>query len=142
MKKLITALSLVFAFLAVDFSEVHAQRGVVGVKVVPRAPAYRRPPMPARGFVWIGDSWRWQRGRYVFVPGFWTRPPARNARYVAGRWDRTRYGYVWIDGYWAGQHDRRDDRYGYNDRRDDHYRDRYDERDNRGRSNDRYRYDK
>ncbi len=141
MKKLLTGLLLAIFMVSGVSTEVSAQR-MMTVRVMPQAPKYRKPPMPARGFVWISDSWRWERGRYVFVPGYWMRPPNRNARYIAGRWDRTRYGWVWMDGYWAGnnsrdRYDYRDnDRYGGNGRYEDDYDRRYNDRNNNRRYND------
>ncbi len=111
MKKLLISAALVLAVLSGTTVDVMAQRVNIGVSVRPQAPHYRRPPMPARGFVWIGESWRWHRGRYVFVPGYWMRPPSRHARYVQGRWERNRNRWVWLDGYWTGRYNGRDRQY-------------------------------
>lgn len=64
------------------------------VMVRPSAPA------PFRGAVWIGPEWSWQRGRYVAVPGYWSRPVRYRAVWVNGYWDRGRRGYVWVPGHW------------------------------------------
>ncbi len=123
MKKILAVL-MVWVSIVGAVTDVAAQRPTMGVQVRPQVPAYRRPPMPARGYIWVAESWRWRHNRYAFVPGQWVLPPSRNARYVPGRWDRNRYGWVWIDGYWAGRNDNR----GYDDR-------------SRQRNDDRYYYD-
>ncbi|MFN4892254.1 MAG: hypothetical protein ACK5G0_00640 [Bacteroidota bacterium] len=55
---------------------------------------------PFRGAVWIGPEWRWQRGQYVYVPGYWAKPKRRGAIWTPGYWNNTRRGYVWIPGRW------------------------------------------
>jgi len=66
----------------------------VGIAVRPAAPA------PFRGAIWIGPEWRWQSGRYVAVPGYWSRPHRHRAVWIDGYWRHTRRGYVWVPGYW------------------------------------------
>ena len=57
-------------------------------------------PAPFSGAVWIGPEWRWQRGQYVHVPGYWARPHRYGAVWVPGHWKYTRRGYVWVPGRW------------------------------------------
>lgn len=56
-------------------------------------------PAPFVGAIWIAPEWRWQRGRYVVVPGYWARPH-RRAIYIPGHWSYSRRGYIWIPGRW------------------------------------------
>lgn len=57
-------------------------------------------PAPYMGAVWVGPEWRWQRGRYVAVPGYWARPHRVGAVWVHGHWKYTRRGYIWVPGRW------------------------------------------
>lgn len=66
----------------------------VNVAVRPASPA------PFRAAVWIGPEWRWQSGRYVVVPGYWSRPHRHRAVWVDGYWRHSRRGYVWVPGRW------------------------------------------
>jgi len=66
----------------------------VGIAVRPAGPA------PFRGAIWIGPEWRWQSGRYVAAPGYWSRPHRHRAVWVDGYWRHSRRGYVWVPGYW------------------------------------------
>lgn len=87
-----------FLFGLVIFAE--AQR--VGVRLsFPVNIAVHAPgPAPYRGSVWVGPEWRWQRDRYVSVPGYWARPHRHRAIWVEGYWRYSRRGYVWVPGYW------------------------------------------
>ncbi|HEY5056302.1 MAG TPA: hypothetical protein VII58_09090 [Acidobacteriaceae bacterium] len=75
-----------------------------------------RPPMPGPGFYWVDGYWRLDRGRYVWAPGVWQRPPYSGAYYTHGHWDHYPDGWRYHDGHW----DREDhgDHYDWN-RRDD-----------------------
>jgi len=55
---------------------------------------------PFRGAIWIGPEWRWNRGHYVVVPGFWAKPRRHRAYRVPGHWQYSRRGYYWRPGYW------------------------------------------
>src|SRR5579884_3947861 len=68
-----------------------------------------RPPAPGPGFIWIDGYWRWDRGRYVWVPGVWQRPPYAGAYWSHGHWDHYPDGWRYHEGHW----DRED--------HDDHY---------------------
>jgi|SRR6218665_574150 len=57
-------------------------------------------PAPFRGAVWVGPQWRWQSGRYVAAPGYWSRPQRHRSMWVEGYWRHSRRGYVWVPGYW------------------------------------------
>ncbi len=55
---------------------------------------------PYRGACWVEPDWKWQQGRYVFVPGHWDKPRGRHHRWVSGHWRHSRRGYVWSPGHW------------------------------------------
>ena len=57
------------------------------------------PPLHA-GWVWIPGYYRWNGRRYVWVNGYWGRPPRPRAVWIPGRWVPRGGGYVWIAGYW------------------------------------------
>ena len=74
---------------------------------------YGRPPMPGPGFIWVDGCWSFMRGRYVWVSGYWTRPP-----FVGGYWMAPRYeGRRFFGGFWAGGRNSYSDRgRGYSNR--------------------------
>ncbi len=73
----------------------------IAIRIGPPAPIVeRRPPPPARGFVWIDGYQRWDGGRYVWVPGRWDRPPRPGARWVGHRWVHRHNGWVMQEGHW------------------------------------------
>jgi hypothetical protein len=96
MKKfiMIAALSLVGAFTS-------AQAQVVRIR--PAAPVIVRPACPARGLVWVNDSWKWNRraNTYVYVSGYWAKPQRRGSLWIDGHWRKSRAGWRYVPGYWA-----------------------------------------
>lgn len=97
MKKTLLALLLA---LSLAPAAALAQAGVV-VRVGPPAPIVERhESAPHRGWVWIAGYHRWDRDRYVWVPGFWTAPPRPGAVWVAHRWEHRHDGWVLIEGHW------------------------------------------
>lgn len=65
------------------------------------------PPMPEPGFVWTRGYWAPVRGRYVWYPGRWSRPPYRGAAWREPRWEHEGRGWHYHDGGWRahGGHD-------------------------------------
>jgi hypothetical protein len=57
------------------------------------------PPLHA-GWVWVPGYYRWNGRRYVWVGGYWAKPPRPRAVWVPGRWVPRGGGYVWVAGYW------------------------------------------
>lgn len=96
MKKAIVMLAFVLSLsYAADAQFVRVQIGFPArYSVRPSRPA------PFHGAIWIGPEWRWQRGRYVAVPGYWARQHRHHAVWVPGYWMNSRHGYRWIPGYW------------------------------------------
>jgi hypothetical protein len=91
---------IIMALLLVSVSAIQAQH----VRVRLNFPAGIRSgsygSAPYRNSVWIGPEWRWQRGQYVSVPGYWARPGRYGAVWIPGHWKYTRRGYRWIPGQW------------------------------------------
>jgi hypothetical protein len=72
----------------------------VVVKEKPAPPVVLvRPASPYPNAVWVGDSWRWHRGRYVYVKGHYVKP-RRGMVWVDGHWKNTPRGFVWVKGHW------------------------------------------
>jgi len=96
MKASILALASLFCL----FTESTAQH--IRVRLDFPAGAIVRPVggSPFRGAIWIGPEWRWQRGRYVYVPGYWAKPNRRGSIWVPGYWNTTRRGHIWVPGRW------------------------------------------
>lgn len=96
MKKYLLVLTGLFVFETASFAQ-HIRVRLdfpAGVSVRPTGGG------PFRGAVWIGPEWRWQRGQYVPLPGYWAKPIRRGATWVPGFWKYTRRGYTWIPGRW------------------------------------------
>jgi len=55
---------------------------------------------PFAGAVWIGGYYRWSGAGWVWVRGYWGRPPWPRAHWIGGRWTRQGGGWVWVGGYW------------------------------------------
>jgi hypothetical protein len=94
-KKIVLALLFAITLLPA------ASLAQVAIRLGPPAPIYERPgPPPGRGFVWIGGYHNYVDGHYVWVPGYWGRPPYPGARWMAHRWVHRRGGYVLVQGHW------------------------------------------
>lgn len=67
----------------------------------PVAEATLAPASPGPTYVWVNDSWNWNRDARVYVvkPGYWVEPK-RKAVWVDGRWVKTRRGWKYAKGYW------------------------------------------
>jgi hypothetical protein len=96
MKKLFIPILSIF----ISYSTVNAQH--VSVNLSFPVGKVINPPgkAPFHGAIWIGPEWRWDRGRYVLVPGYWARPQKRNHKWKCGHWEKTRRGYIWVGGRW------------------------------------------
>jgi hypothetical protein len=87
------------------------------IQVVPSPAISEQPPppvvekvvvAPGPGYVWVPGAWMWQdggaheNGRWIWVAGYWSVPPAPQAHWVPGYWERTNFGgRRWRDGHWA-----------------------------------------
>ena len=96
MKKLGFVALILFAIITqVNAQHVRMRSGYPsGISV------YAGTPRPHAGAIWIGPEWRWHRGYYVSVPGYWARPRYSRAVWVPGYWQHSRRGYRWAPGYW------------------------------------------
>jgi len=64
--------------------------GYLGAPPPPPA-GYYRGPSPGAGYLWIDGYYYPSGSRYVWRPGYWSRPPHRGAIWVAPRYDGGRY---------------------------------------------------
>ena len=97
MKRVIIAILTFFFGFTVNLNAQHIRMRLdfpVGASIRPVSPA------PFAGAVWVGPEWRWQGGRYVYVPGSWVKPRRPGAVWAPGRWKYNRRGYVWMPGRW------------------------------------------
>jgi hypothetical protein len=58
------------------------------------------PPAPAADVLWLGGHWRWDSGKYVWVPGQYALRPTPTANWLPGYWDRDDAGWLWTEGRW------------------------------------------
>ena len=112
--KLMTAAlgAAVFSTAAVPaFSQIGF--GVTIGRTPPPLRYERRPPAPGPDFVWVDGFWRWDEGRYVWVPGRWDRPPFAGAYWSHPHYDHYADGWHYHEGHWDhedhGDHHDRDD---------------------------------
>lgn len=96
MKKVFVLLAMVTGISVVASAQRVRVRLDFPVTVSVGAPG----PAPFNGAIWIGPEWRWDRGRYVAVPGYWARPHHYRARWTNGYWKPRRGYYVWVPGRW------------------------------------------
>jgi hypothetical protein len=68
----------------------------IGEPPPPRA--YRVPPQPGPGYVWVEGYQYPERGQYKWHDGYWTRPPYQGAYWV----DPYHGGGQYYDGRWEG----------------------------------------
>src|SRR5262249_12711730 len=88
-----------FVFAAALALDVLAADIVVRV-APPRPIVESRGLAPSREHVWIQGYHRYDRDRYVWVPGRWERVPRRHAHWVPHRWVRRNDGWVLVEGHW------------------------------------------
>jgi hypothetical protein len=91
--------------LLVAFCGIGLVLSAAGAQVIVRGappPVIVERPGPAlhAGWVWVPGYYRWNGRRYVWVGGYWTKPPRPRAIWVPGRWVPRGGGYVWVNGYW------------------------------------------
>lgn len=57
---------------------------------------------PGPNYVWISDSWQWNRRTHNYTPksGYWVRPKKKSVVWVDGRWVKTRSGWKYVRGHW------------------------------------------
>lgn len=58
------------------------------------------PPAPGPGLTWVDGYWGIQRGRYVWMPGRWERPPYPGAYWSHPHWDHYDGGWQLEQGHW------------------------------------------
>jgi hypothetical protein len=66
----------------------------------PPPPIERYGPPPHPGWAWRGGFYRWDGRRYIWVPGYWVRPPRPAAVWVPGHWVAGPRGWYYVPGHW------------------------------------------
>jgi hypothetical protein len=97
MKHKLLLIVMIIALITADSTAQHVRVQMnfpIGVAVNPPGPP------PFAGAIWIGPEWRWNRGNYVCVPGYWSKPRHHRKYWKAGHWKYTKRGYVWVPGRW------------------------------------------
>jgi WXXGXW repeat (2 copies) len=92
---------MIIAVLSLISSLTSAQTQVVRIR--PVAQIAVRPVCPARGHVWVNDSWKWNHrtSTYAFVSGYWAKPHRRGSFWIDGHWRQSRAGWRYVPGHWA-----------------------------------------
>jgi hypothetical protein len=89
-----------------------AQTGVI-VQTAPPPPIHEVVPAPRSGYIWAPGHYQWRGDQYVWMRGHWM-PERYGYAYREPRWvQRGNSEWYLIGGDWV----RRDDRYGYDERR-------------------------
>lgn len=82
------------------FSQVYVG---LGIRIGP--PPVRKEVVvacPHPGWVWVAGYWRWRARahRYLWVKGYWVRPPRPYAVWVAPRWEQRHGEWIFFRGRW------------------------------------------
>jgi hypothetical protein len=85
-------------FTAPAFAQISF--GIVLGRTPPPVRYERRPPPPAEGYAWVDGYWGVNRGRYVWVPGVWQRPPYEGAYWNHPHYEHQRDGWHLQEGHW------------------------------------------
>lgn len=91
--------NLIVATIGATLFTACASESRVVVKDKPTAAVVVRPAPPYAGAVWIGEEWRWKRGRYVYVVPHYVHPRKAHV-WVPGHWRNSPRGFVWVKGHW------------------------------------------
>ena len=89
---------LIYIVLNLIFGCASPSHVVVKEKPAPPVVVVRSAP-PYHNAVWVGDSWQWRHGRYVYVRPHYVKP-RRGMVWVDGHWKNTPRGFVWVKGHW------------------------------------------
>ena len=73
---------------------------IIGRRTPPPVRYERRPPPPAEGYAWVDGYWGVNRGRYVWVPGVWQRPPYEGAYWNHPQYEHEQDGWHMQQGHW------------------------------------------
>jgi hypothetical protein len=57
-------------------------------------------PAPGPGFIMVPGCWEWSGARWVWVRGYWARPPQPRAVWVPGGWIGVGRARRWVPGHW------------------------------------------
>ena len=56
---------------------------------------------PGEGHLWASGYWLWTNDKYVWVPGYWTKPPSAEYVYIPGYWAYQTTAWVYVHGGWG-----------------------------------------
>ena len=59
-----------------------------------------RGTAPSPNHIWIAGLWKYDGGKYVWLPGSWERPATEDMTWVPGAWLKTASGYEHVPGHW------------------------------------------
>ncbi len=90
----------ILSFIAVAFFLSNCTAIVVDKPTRPNVVVIPDSPGPA--YVWISDSWKWNRRTrtYTTKPGYWVKPNKKSMVWVDGHWVNTRSGWKYVKGHW------------------------------------------
>ena len=77
-----------------------AEVGVVIGEPPPPPRVETVPVAPVTGYVWRPGYWRWDEGRYLWIPGAYIVAPQPLAAWISGHWVPAGGGWMWVAGYW------------------------------------------
>lgn len=55
---------------------------------------------PGPGYIWLDGFYDLRGPRWVWVPGYWARPPRPHARWAKPYWEPHGHGYRFHRGHW------------------------------------------
>jgi len=113
-KSKLLAVALAFSAFAACTAPAMAQISVTIGRTPPPLRYEARPAMPGPGYAWVDGYWRVDRGRYVWAPGVWQRPPYEGAYWNHPHYDRYPDGWHYHEGHW--DHEDHDDHHDWGHR--------------------------
>jgi hypothetical protein len=86
---------------------VRADIGPLHIRIAGDAPPpiryERRPPRPARDYIWIGGYWDRRDERWEWIGGRWDRPADRRYGWVRPRYVREGRYWRYEPGHWSNE---------------------------------------
>lgn len=97
-----TALLMGLVFVALTTAGCASHYGGYGYIGPPPPPRVYGPVgyAPGPGFVWIDGFYNLRGSRWVWIPGYWIRPPRPHAVWVRPYWEPHGRSYRFHRGYW------------------------------------------
>ena len=87
--------------LVIGTSTACAGQRYLATVIAPPPPRYGAVGYaPRPGYLWCDGYWDWRGRAWVWLPGYWAKPPRPHSAWVPGYWRPHRGGHAFVRGYW------------------------------------------